>query len=267
MTDLDRYLDDFGTQLRVAKPPRRPRRALVFGATLATATAVAIVALLLAPSGGGTRPGPVDAVAAARKALDPAGVILHMRLRIDLPGADVEQTVMETWSAQAPGRWRLVQASKDGEPIELAYAGGEHSDYVRGRLTIERGFTAEDPAARLPSVFSQRGKDPDTNLRALLASGKLLDKGEAQVAGKTVRRLTSKQGMRKLDFDVDPVTFAPLGGRIVYDLPSDSKRPGMDLRFVVEAFERLPITPETEKLLVITPPAGTKTTVRDRREL
>ena len=35
----------------------------------------------------------------------------------------------------------------------------------------------------------------------------------------------------------------------------------MTLPFVVEAFERLPITAETEKLLRIIPPAGTKTTV------
>ncbi len=266
MTDLERYLDDFGDRLHAAKPPPR-RRGLALGGALALATAVIVAVLLLAPSGGGgSRPGPVDAIAAARKALDPAGVILHMRIRTDLTGGGIKQAFQETWTAQDPQRWRLRQWNVGGPrmnrgPSEMAYGGGEQSSYEKRRLSIRQGFKDDTPQTRLPNFFSQQGGDPDTDLRALLASGKLKDEGEKQVEGRTVRRLTSDDGLRSMVFDVDPVSFAPLGGSMTYRGRAGTKIPTMTLPFVVEAFERLPITAETEKLLRVIPPAGTKKTV------
>jgi hypothetical protein len=265
MTDLDRYFDGFGAQLHAAKPPRR-RRGFALGGALALATAVVVALLLLAPSGGGgSGPGPVDAIAAARKALDPAGVILHMRIRTELPGRGIRTSFEETWSAQDPQRWRLKQWNRGDRGFasdsEMAYGGGEQSSYERGRLTIRQGYTDNTPQTRLPTIFSQRGEDPDSDLRALLTSGKLKDEGEQQAGGRTVRRLTKQDGLRTMVFDVDPVTFAPLGGSMTFRTPPKTKIPEMTLTFEVEAFERLPITAETEKLLKIAPPAGTKTTV------
>ena len=76
MRDLDRYMDDFGAQLRGAQPPRT-RRALALGGAMPWPR----------PSSGAAarccrQPArrPVDAVAAARQALDPTGVILHFRI-------------------------------------------------------------------------------------------------------------------------------------------------------------------------------------------
>jgi hypothetical protein len=266
MTDLDRYLDGFGARLREAKPPPRKRRGLALGGALGVATAVVVALLLLAPSGGGgARPGPVDAIAAARKALDPAGVILHMRVRTELPGNGIRTSFEETWSAQDPQRWRLKQWSLGdpgfGSKSEMAYGGGEQSSYERGRLTIRQGFQDDTPQTRLPTIFSQRGGDPDSDLRVLLTSGKLKDAGEQQSGGRTVRRLTKDDGLRSIVFDVDPVSFAPLGGTMTFRTPPRTRIPAMTLTFVVEAFERLPITPESEKLLVIRPAAGTNTTV------
>jgi hypothetical protein len=272
MTDLDTYFDGFGAALHAAKPPPRRRRGFVLGGALAVATAVVVALLLLAPSGGGgARPGPVDAIAAARKALDPTGVILHMRLRIDAPDGRT-RSFQETWSAQEPQRWRLRWWNEGGAPLhrgpgETAYGDGEQSQYHRRRLTIRQGYEDNTPQTRLPTIFSQKGGDPDSDLRALLTSGKLTDEGEQQSGGRTVRRLTKDDGLRKMVFDVDPVTFVPLGGSMTLR-PPNSRFPATTNAFVVEAFERLPITAETEKLLKITPPAGTKTTVytaADRR--
>src|SRR5262249_39674639 len=115
MSELDRLMDEFGAQLSRAGAPRRGRRrsappsgtpagdaprrgrwstpsgtpasglwrrrgAAALGVALAALVVAA--ALLIAP-GGTSRPGAVDAVAAVRRALDPAGVILHVRVRIE----------------------------------------------------------------------------------------------------------------------------------------------------------------------------------------
>jgi hypothetical protein len=265
MSDLDRYFDGFGARLREAEPPPRKRRGLALGGGLALATAVVVALLLLAPSGGGgARPGPVDAIAAASKALDPAGVILHMRIRTDLPDGRT-RSFQERWSAQDPQRWRLRSFNQGGAPLhrgpeEWAYGGGERSYYKGHRLQIERGFQDDTPQTRLPTIFSQSGGDPDSDLRALLTSGKLRDEGEQQAGGRTVRRLVGEDGLRRMVFDVDPVTFVPLGGSMTLRPPT-ARQQTMTATFVVEVFERLPITPESEKLLQLTPPDGTKTTV------
>jgi hypothetical protein len=60
-----------------------------------------------------------------------------------------------------------------------------------------------------------------------------------------------------LTYDVDPTTFAPLQGSLA-DPP---------LTFVVERYEKLPLTAETAKLLKIMPPEGTKVVVRTAEDL
>jgi hypothetical protein len=270
MTDLERYLDDFGAALHRARPPKRGRRSFALGGALAVATAAVVALLLLAPAGGSRPGGPIDAVAAVRKALDPSGVILHMRVRSDAPPGvgGVQRSFQETWSAQAPQRWHLRQWGLVGKSLhrrpapEMAYGGGEQSDYNGKRLRIQRGYKDNTPQTRLPNLFSATGGDPDTDLRALLSSGKLRDEGEMQVGGRTVRRLSrDERGIRTLVFDVDPVTFAPLGGTLNFFRRAGQGKPLFTFTFVVEAFERLPITTETEKLLTIAPPAGTRTVV------
>jgi hypothetical protein len=259
VNDLDRYLDDFGDALRHA---RRPRRGLILGGAVALATAVVAALLLIAPAGQ-QRPGaPVDALAAVRKALDPNGVILHMRVRSDTPPGThgVQHTWQETWTAQDPQRWRMKQRQRGSHGVDYdsdwSYAHGEFSTYERGRYVVRQGYKDNTPQTRLPTLFSTAGKDPDTDLRSLLTSGKLEDEGEVQSGGRTVRRLVrDDNGLRTVVFDVDPVTFAPIGGTMTFRFPHGGRT--MTITLAVEAFERLPITPETEKHLLLDVPPGT----------
>ena len=263
MSELDRYLDRFGVALLQARPSRR-RRGLALGGVIALAAAVATLVLVLGP-GGGSRP--LNAIAAARKQLDPTGVILHFRisLRNSLPGVD--GAFEETWSAQDPQRWRM-RSSGDGRTIqETSYGGGEQR-YLDGKhLIVTTGYKDYTPQTRLPTIFSQNGNDPDADLRAMLLSGKLQDDGNVLSGGRSVRRLVRDDGLRTLVFDVDPTTFVPVAGSLTYHPPTDSKVPEIVTRFTVDVFERLPITPDTERLLTITPPPGTTTSTRTTAEL
>jgi hypothetical protein len=210
----------------------------------------------------------VDAVAAARRALDPTGVILHMRLRMDAPtgvNGGIQRSFQETWTAQDPSRWRLEQWSLDrgGKLLhrsELAYGHGELSIYDGPKLVIRQGYRDDTLQTRLPSLFSQTGGDPDTDLRALLSSGRLRDEGEQQVEGRTVRRLVRDDPEMQFVVDVDPVTFVPVAGSLAFGSAPEARRSPV-FTFAVEVFERLPVTSANEQRLKITPPAGTRRVV------
>lgn len=254
----DDFIEDFERLLRDAahaRARRAPRRAAL-RLTVALAVAGAVIAVV---ASGGDRP--TGEVAAPAQA---PGEILHMRIRTDRPKGfgGPKHTYQESWSAREPRRWRLKQWAVGGSPLhrgptELAYGAGEHFSYERKRLTIRRG--AHD--ARFPSFFSRTDRDPDVALRELVDAGKLTDEGELQVGGRTVRRLVKDDGVRRTVYDVDPQTFVPLAGTTTYRTPKGSSMPPFTAPFVVEAYERLPLTPETERRLRIDPPAGTKTTI------
>ena len=133
MSELDRYLDRLGHRFAGARVPRS-RRPLIALPTLA-AIAVAIVAATLAfgPGGQGR---PVNAVAAARAALESQGQILHIKVRIELdpsvqisPGATIAQT-NEQWSQTEPRRWRFRETRTNGSWAEFAYVDGTSTDYA-----------------------------------------------------------------------------------------------------------------------------------------
>ncbi|MBE2314894.1 hypothetical protein DVA67_002815 [Solirubrobacter sp. CPCC 204708] len=263
MSELDAYLERFGAQVRGAKPPRR-RGQLAAGTLLVVAVAVLGAVLALGP-GGGTQP--VDAVAAARRALDPRGVILHMRIRTDAPPgvSGIQQAYQETWTAQAPERWRLKQWWVGGPAQEqAAYAGGELSWLRAGTLTVRQGYKDDTPQSRLPNMLTQ-GAEPDTDLRGMLASGAVQDRGEVQSGGRTVRRLVRTSRHVDTVIDVDPATFAPVGGSTTTKF--GNRGPAMTSTFVVEAFERLPITPQNEARLRIVVPEGTKRVVHSSADV
>jgi hypothetical protein len=223
--------------------------------------------------GGGARP--VDAVAAARAALSPADEILHLRVVYETDGLRQSRFVAEQWTAASPTRWRIVQGPVgSGQRQEMSYADGVHTTYTAPvNVAVLQEVDDEDSLARVPSVMEFAGV---TDLRSLLASGALRDAGEVRVGDRTVRRLIGERLLdegtlggitRELTYDVDPDTFAPLQGSIAY--------PGKEsplVRFTVERYERLPITPETERLLAVDVPADAKVDrytaedVRRRRE-
>lgn len=122
--------------------------------------------------------------------------------------------------------------------------------------------------APVPSLFGQRGGDSENELRAALDAGRLVDTGEAQVNGRTVRRLSSRltddpRDLIVLTYDVDPQTFAPVGGSRTSYMPprkqGGKKRLVDTMTFTVEVFERLRLTPENEARLQI--PVGKDTQV------
>jgi hypothetical protein len=161
MSDLDRYLDDLGAKLDRARP-RRSRRPLV--AIPALALAIAAAALVFGPGG---QSHPVDAIAAARAALETDGQILHMKVRIELdpstsisPGAKIAH-YDEQWSQSDPKRWRFHQARTDGSWSEVAYSDGTSTDYDSdtNRRRDITGYRDSDPQAR---AVKQSGRPSPT---------------------------------------------------------------------------------------------------------
>ena len=96
-------------------------------------------------------------------------------------------------------------------------------EYVRRRrqpaATRHRLHRRLAPGAHPHGPGHQSGADePSDDLRAGLAHGTLVDAGEVQVGGRTVRRLETKdkddpKTLMVLVDDVDPVTFAPIGAQ------------------------------------------------------
>jgi hypothetical protein len=258
MSELDRYLDELGARLDSAHARPRPKTRLV--ALVATGAVALLVALGLSLSGSGERQavpgvGPVDAVAKAREALQvPAGQMLYMRVRTDIPQPKRSST-NELWATADPLRWRQRFTTSSGDDQQWSYGDGAWSTFDVGanRLLRVTGYTDDSPQARIRTVLgNQSGADePSDDLRAALANGTLVDAGEVQVDGRTVRRLETKgkddpKTLVVLIYDVDPVTFAPVGGQRIYYMPPKRKggprREGpLPLRFTVEAYERVPI--------------------------
>lgn len=243
MSELDRYIERFGAQVRTARPPRR-RREIAAG-TLVAVAALVVAAILLVGPGGGTQP--VDAVAAARAALDTDGQILHMKVRIELdpsvkvaPGARISQ-FNEQWSQTGPKRWRFRETRTNGSWSEFAYVDGTtiHYDSETNRRRDIGGYKHTDPQARpLGLLGVAGGEDPVADLKAMLAAGKLEDVGLVQAHGRTVRRLEGGDRLRGWIYDVDPDTFAPVGGELTR---REGPASGDSTRFLVEAYERLPL--------------------------
>jgi hypothetical protein len=98
--NLDAYMNDFGRELARADGKRRSRRRLTL-ALLPAVPAGAALALAVTVLPGG---GDVDAVAAARDALAPAGQIVHMKVELRSSGTVVFP--MEQWYATNPDRLR-----------------------------------------------------------------------------------------------------------------------------------------------------------------
>ncbi|HEV2813407.1 MAG TPA: hypothetical protein VGW10_09165 [Solirubrobacteraceae bacterium] len=285
MTDpLDDYLDEFGARVE-ERARRRRRRPVVRRVTLAAAAAVLVaVGVVLLDSGSPTRP--VDAVAAARKAITPtADEIVHLRIRSRL-SADGEIGIsaprtrrQEQWVAADPTRWRIAETTphhRGGGRSEYTYGAGAQAvwDTERDLVTVTGGFAGDGPAAEPPGPF---GSDPQRTLPELLRSGDVRDKGIVRAHGREVRRLVRVErpgrsgGMvtgRRLTYDVDPDTFAPVGGELRLVIRSRRRaadgtftenRPiALIQTFVVENYRRIPVTASTRQLLTIRPPAGTR---------
>ena len=245
---LDRYMDGFGADLARATRARiRRRRRLRLTIALPGAAALAVASSTLPGTDA------VDGIAAAREALAPANETVHMKVQTRM-GKDAIGPTTEQWYSGDPVRWRSVssfdaprrRATPALQMAEIAYLNDRLRIYDKQRdvVTIFSGTKLLKPIG--PSVL---GGDPSTDLRTMLAAGKVRDDGVVTVNGRAVRRLVSDQAdvrpRRRLVYYMDPQTFAPLGGRVYFN----DQRRVPTLEFTVEAYERLPRNAETEKLL------------------
>jgi hypothetical protein len=261
---LERYMDDFGDDLARAgrartRRRRRARLALALPGAAALAAGVAVL-----PSANG-----VDAVAEAREALAPANEIVHMKVQTRVGGNGIGPSA-EQWYGGDPARWRIVQSLVPGAPAgwrgahampEMVYSNDRMRLYDKRRdvVTIFSGMQLLQPMG--PSVL---GGDPSTDVRAMLAAGDVRDDGVVTVDGRQVRRLVSEQEdagpPRRLVYYMDPLTFAPLGGRMYF-----GKRRGPAIVFTVTEYERLPLNDETARLLKFDKTPDTKYVWREMR--
>ena len=270
---LDPYLDDFGRQLRDARVPSRRVPLVTRGAVVAV-TAAAVLAVVLLSGKDAARP--VNAVAAARAAVSPAsGDIVHLRYttRNSAPG-DIRMseevrrpTRTEQWATGDPPRWRVREEAlgRDGALVsDLSFAGGTQRAYFaeRNRLFVARGLSPRGLAARIPGFF---GTDPREAVLSMLSTGRARDAGLVRRDGRELRRITAtrRRGriVERLVYDFDPDTAAPVTGRLTLEIPQRPGRPGarayaLVKRFTVEAYDRLTLTPENERLLSVDVPPG-----------
>jgi hypothetical protein len=286
--DLDRYLDAFGARLEAAAAPRVtpttapkrrvPRIALLVTAATITALAITAVALLLP---GGTTTHRLDVVAEARAALTPhpdelTHLVVRQRITGDTGRAGIQpEFLSEQWSATRPVRWRITynmppnSTNHPGRRVEVAYAGGVEREYYPGINHVRRtqGVRVHPAPAAYPL-----GTDPIATMRALLAQGTLRDSGTVKVGGREVRRLVGTRThtfpnvkdrkptkvVNRVQYDVDPDSFAPVRARIEMPYPRGADPLYVVLRF--DAFERIPLNAESEKLLQVYPKPGATTT-------
>lgn len=295
--DLDRYLDAFGTRLEDAAATattttKRPGKRWPLLAVSATATALAITAVaLLLPGGTTTRR--LDVVAEARAALAPhPDELTHLVVRQRLAGANgggdgngskglQPEFANEQWSATKPVRWRVTyemphnSTLHPGQQVEVAYARGIEQEYFPAinHLRRVRGIKTLPAPAAYPL-----GTDPIAALRTMLAQGTVRDSGTAKAGDRDVRRLVGTRTrtvpgfngrkptklVTDVQYDVDANTFAPVRARL--EVPPFR---GSDPLYVVldfDAFERIPLNAESEKLLQIqTKPGASVTEIPTKR--
>ena len=142
---------------------------------------------------------------------------------------------------------------------------------------MTRGFSDAGLAAHLPSLLGSGSGDLQTDLRSLLAGGDVTDDGEVQVGGRTMRRLVSvdpppaakrRGGLRRrLVYDVDPQTFAPVQATLTLSVPSRPNALRITIRMHVDAYERIPLTAATAGLLRIRTTPRTKVVVNTAAQL
>lgn len=274
---LDRLMDHFGDELARAGRDSR-RRVLLSRRTLAFVAAPAVVAVAVAslvwPGGGGGSG--LDVIAEARAALTPSDEeIVHLVITTisETPeGRQQEPQTSEQWSATNPTRWRSVSEisgffvgpgarfDADAEPatvrLEQSYKPGEFRNYSTrpNVLSVLLGPPA-DERSRVPSALGLGDGDPVTELARMLSSRQLSDAGTVQSGGKSVRRLVgTSTGVhadgtpRRVVFDVDPTTFAPIAGSTSLEKGNGRR---ITTRFQVKRYERLPLNAATTDLLRI----------------
>lgn len=257
--DLKRELLDAAERRGGHARSRTPRYGLLLAAALAVVAAAAL--LVTAPWEGS--PGFLERAEAALT--PPAGTVLHTKWELTSTSTDPACTVTrgpnEIWIDQRPPyRFRAVlndiRPDLAADPRALACSAATPSE-LGGTLEPARTLMFVPPNTLSPSsvTFVSR-PDPVTELREAISSGSAHDEGEAQLEGRTVRRIRidppgcpAPRCLPEPSYAyVDPETFYP----VRLDSPHGAIAPG-DGRPIVRVhlvmrtllFEYLPRTPTT----------------------
>lgn len=281
-SELDRYLDAFGRDLASAKQPRRRLTPVLGASAVLACVAAAVLGLGLTDSPAGRA---LDPVAEARAALSPPGEVIYLKIIARTTGVGINvgrqprgPNTTEQWTTVGPPRWRVVQTSVTPalglrDETQFSYAGGTQSIYSERRDKLTRREGLSDHGAAAKPVGPLRG-DPQSDLRSLLASGRVRDAGLVLVGERKVRRLVSDHRTFSdrrtggsvttgFTYDVDSSSFAPIRATLTERFRGRraSDRSSLRTTFLVDRYERLPLNPTTAKLLVIPTTANTKVTV------
>ncbi|MDA0174057.1 hypothetical protein OJ998_33455 [Solirubrobacter taibaiensis] len=231
---------------------RRPRRLLVPALVLSLLVAIVAVSELRGPD--------VDVVAEARAALGGPDGIVHViareeRFNPDGTLVDRSGTTSEIWSARDPLRFHV----RDGG-FEAAYADGVVTTREDGKPASS---TRLDVAARRATEdidnntgLTQPGRDPLPVIGRLLAEGKLEPAGTTELDGRKVQRLVGSEPAPdamtpgvEVEYLVDASTYLPL--RLSTKATLQDGRPAGSSKRTFLEYERLPLTPANERLLVV----------------
>lgn len=219
---------------------RRRRRRRLPGAAAAVVVVVVVAALAI-----GLPSDDVDVVARAQAALAATPneivhtIVTQTSQTPQTPAGKARTDTIEQWGTISPTRGR-IWFRPSSAPV-----GGAQRTYSQ---------QPGGPRAHAPNA------DPVSAIRALIDQGLLRDVGEAVVAGRTIRRLQghsdSEHDSSDITYDVDPDSYEPLRAvqRITPRLHGTGRT--ADTLTVTTRFdliERLPLTPENERLLEVQP--------------
>jgi hypothetical protein len=214
------------------RPTRRSKLELGLGWAAVAAVAIAVAMVSFGGPGGSAGPAAADA-AIIRHALGaitlPANVIVHVKETGVQNGTPIE---VEWWQqTSSPYALRMIKGAA-GREVEAANDGTTSSRYDAGTNTV-----IETPSASAPALV-----DPIAGVRAQLASGDAQVAGTASIDGVSLYKIELPTGVIGY---FDTANYRP----IYLDNPQGD---GSVVRTRVVAYEELPMSLETEKLLSIT---------------
>ncbi len=226
----------------LAPPKRRPSLRLSFGWAAVAAAAIAVAIISLGGSGRSAGPSVADAAIVRHTLLAmtaPTNAIVHVK---ETGVQDGTPVAVEWWQQTSPPHaLRMIKAFA-GRPIEAANDGTTSFEYEAGANTV-----IETPTAFAPALV-----DPIAGVREQLASGGAKVAGTATIDGVSLYKIELPNGVVGY---FDTTDYRPM----YLDNPQGD---GSVVRTRVVAYEELPMTAETAKLLSITaqhPQARVKT--------
>jgi hypothetical protein len=252
VNDLPVSLRRYGRQLEravaadLARRRRRSRAGLVGAALVVVALVVA-----LWPGGGDRVVAPASAVERAAAALQSrAGTILHVHMlgRQFEDGRPDVRWEREAWLGTRAAR--TVERPPVGPVAELEHVPGwDRAWDARGGRVLEAPAAEGDSPSRYDDNFRAMALE-------LLRTGAARVAGHESVGGRDALRIVGRDGAT---YVVDARTYAPIEFR------TRGTGGGTVLRFV--AYERLPLTDDSRRLLSISAAHGDAPVVRDRGAL